>query len=83
MAEGEDFASAGAEAVEDTVWGDDEFADVGACEFGDHAAEAWMGGKGIGGVEEALTPFGGDGGASGFADFAENATESTTGAGCP
>ncbi len=83
MAEGEDFASAGAEAVNDAVGGNNEFADVGASEFGDHATEAGMGGEGVRSGEETVTPFDGDGGAGGIADVAEDVAEAASGTGSP
>ena len=83
VAESEDFARAGTEAVDDTVWGDDEFADVGASEFGDHATEAGMSGEGIRRREKSAAPFFGDGGACGVADVSEDIAEAVSGAGSP
>ena len=61
MADGEHLTDAGTDAVEDAVGGDKDFADVGAADFRDHAAQTGTAGKAVRGVEETLPPPGGDG----------------------
>ena len=56
VADGEDLADAGTDAVEDAVGWDDKFADVRAADFRNHAAQTGVRGEGIRGMEKAFGP---------------------------